>query len=104
MKASGKKFVCIFHEDRLRRDAWVGFLTWRLGFRGQYIVRGRTESELREKLARLDPITRFHSRCETEKREERPPHPTAPRLSAATIGDLVEMHLGGREDENVTPH
>jgi len=60
MKASAEKFVCVLHEDNARRGAWVAFLTWRLGFRGQYVVRGRTENELRERLRKLDPTVRFH--------------------------------------------
>jgi hypothetical protein len=60
VRASGEKFVCVLHEDHLRHDAWVAFLTWRLGFRGQYVVRGRTENELLGKLRRLDPTVRFH--------------------------------------------
>jgi hypothetical protein len=62
VRASGEKFVCVLHEDHLRNDAWVAFLTWRLGFRGQYVVRGRTENELLGKLRRLDPTIRFHAR------------------------------------------
>jgi hypothetical protein len=60
MKASAGKFVCILHEDRMRRGAWVAFLTWRLGHRGAYVVRARSESELRGKLRKLDPTVRFH--------------------------------------------
>jgi hypothetical protein len=60
MKASGKKFVCFIHRDDRRPDEWVGVITWRLGFRGPFLVHGRSEAEVREKLARLDPTVRFH--------------------------------------------
>ncbi len=60
MKANGKKFVCFIHRDQRRPDEWVGVITWRLGHRGPFLVRGASESEVREKLARLDPTIRFH--------------------------------------------
>jgi hypothetical protein len=60
MKASGKKFVCFIHQDDRRPDEWVGVVTWRLGYRGPFLVRGNNEVEVREKLRRLDPSIRFH--------------------------------------------
>jgi hypothetical protein len=71
MSASGKKFICILHEDKLRFGAWVAFLTWKLGHRGQYVVRAQSESELREKLRKLDPTVRFHHWRQTRPGGER---------------------------------
>ena len=99
MKASAEKFVCILHEDHLRQGAWVAFLTWRLGHRGAYVVRARSESELREKLARLDPTIRFHGRNKKKQEpEESQPH-------RFTLADVVRQHLGGRkENEDAQKH
>ena len=78
MKASAKKFVAFVHPDQRRPDEWVGVITWRLGFRGPFIVRGANEAEVREKLTRLDPTIRFHQ---------------------------WRQHLGGRkENENAQKH
>lgn len=60
MKASAEKFVCFIHRDQRRPDEWVGVITWRLGHRGPFLVRGASEIEVREKLRRLDASVRFH--------------------------------------------
>jgi hypothetical protein len=60
MKASAEKFICFIHRDQRRPDEWVGIITWRIPFRGPFLVRGASEAEVREKLRRLDPTTRFH--------------------------------------------
>jgi hypothetical protein len=60
MKASGRKFIAFVHQDQRRADEWVGIITWKLGHRGPFIVRGTSETEVREKLGRLDATVRFH--------------------------------------------
>jgi hypothetical protein len=60
MKASAKKFIAFVHRDQRRPDEWVAVLTWRIPFRGPFLVRGASEAEVRDKLARLDPTIRFH--------------------------------------------
>lgn len=61
MRACGEKFIGIFRRDE-SSTGWVGFLTWRLGFHGPYVVRGATETKLREKLLHLDPTAEFYAR------------------------------------------
>lgn len=59
MQLNGKKLVGMYsREDNL----WVAKLTWRLGFKGPYLVRGGDERELREKVQRLDPTVKFYAR------------------------------------------
>jgi hypothetical protein len=62
MRACGERFIAIFHKDKEGRDYWIAFLTLRLGFRGQYILRGNTEGELRDRLRRLDPTVEFYAK------------------------------------------
>jgi hypothetical protein len=51
MRVIGGKFIGIFRQDE-RNTTWIGFLTWRLGFRGPYIVRGRNETDIRNRVLR----------------------------------------------------
>jgi hypothetical protein len=60
MKASAEKFIAFIHPDQRRPNEHVAVLTWRLGHRGPGLVRGASESEVREKLRRLDASVRFH--------------------------------------------
>jgi hypothetical protein len=50
MRVESDRFVGVFHRDRTGQAYWIAFLTWRLGFRGPYIVRGHDEIELRSRL------------------------------------------------------
>lgn len=59
MRAWGKKFICIFNQDKYS-TSWISFLTWRIGHKGPYIVRAESEDELCAKLRRLDPSVRFN--------------------------------------------
>jgi len=59
MHVSGDKFVGIFRQEG---GGWVAHLTYRLGNKGPYIVRGRDEADVREKLKRLDPTAQFYLR------------------------------------------
>jgi hypothetical protein len=68
MKASAKKFIAFVHRDQRRPGEWVGVLTWRIGFRGPFLVHGGSETEIREKLARLDPTIRFHDHSRRKNR------------------------------------
>jgi hypothetical protein len=61
VRATGEKFIGVLRPDA-HRAGWLTFLTWRLGFRGPYIIRSHTEEELCAKLRRLDPTVRFHKR------------------------------------------
>jgi hypothetical protein len=61
MRASGEKFIGIFHPSECGAG-WVAFLTWRLGFRGPYLVRGTSKDGLQQKLKNLDPTVAFFSR------------------------------------------
>jgi hypothetical protein len=61
MRADAEKFIGVLRPDA-RHAGWLAFLTWRLGFRGPYIIRAHTVDELCAKLRRLDPTVRFQQR------------------------------------------
>jgi hypothetical protein len=63
MRVESDRFVGVFHRDRTGSDYWIAFLTWRLGFRGPYIVRGRDEADARARLCKLDETARFVDRA-----------------------------------------
>jgi hypothetical protein len=102
MRVSGEKFIGIFRRNDCGTSDWIAFLTWRLGFRGPYLVRGRTQEDMRGKLKSLDSTVQFYARgrahgfdappehCEKkqQKRQKRP-------VEREALGDLLKKHLGG---------
>ena len=93
MKASGEKFVGTVREDSCG-TAWIVFLTWRLGFRGQDIVRGGTRDEVCEKLRRLDSSVQFFEQGNRQSAKRTRSIPSADR-DRACLGDVFGKYLGG---------
>ncbi len=58
-RAAGDRFSCTI---RCEDGRWLALCTWRLGYRGPYVVRGINELDLRRKLHNLDPTLRFYTR------------------------------------------
>jgi hypothetical protein len=63
MRVESDRFVGVFHRDRTGSDYWIAFLTWKLPFRGVYVVRAPNEAELRARLKKLDATASFSNRA-----------------------------------------
>jgi hypothetical protein len=97
MRVSGKKFIGIFRQDE-HANGWIGFLTWRLGFRGPYLVRGRTQEDIRHKLKSLDPTVQFYARGRAHGFDAPPEHGEKKQkpVERFALGEVLRKHLGGK--------
>jgi hypothetical protein len=61
MRVEGEKFTGILRQDN-QRSGWICFLTYKLGYRGDYLIKADNEEALRIRLRKLDSSVRFFNK------------------------------------------